>query len=168
MDAFCGRVPSFETIAMIQYICLRAPSRSLALLRSANCLSFSQFMKSKVAALLTLLGVLLAGSPAQATSILLDFGSTTVLPADELKSPAHAIGAVPASEITWNKIFIDTNTIYYGDNTLATGVTVDLGRSLVNSDTIDFNDNGFTVSALGGTINTGVYANTSPVHSGAD
>src|SRR6185369_3515409 len=86
MDAFCGRVPSFETIAMIQYICLRAPSRSLALLRSANCLSFSQFMKSKVAALLTLLGVLLAGSPAQATSILLDFGSTTVLPADALKS----------------------------------------------------------------------------------
>ncbi|HXU77770.1 MAG TPA: immunoglobulin domain-containing protein [Methylomirabilota bacterium] len=123
-------------------------------------------MKSKVAALLTLLGVLLAGSPAQATSILLDFGSTTVLPADELKSPAHAIGAVPASEITWNKIFIDTNTIYYGDNTLATGVTVDLGRSLLNSDTIDFNDNGFTVSALGGSINSGVYTNTSPVKDG--
>lgn len=71
MDGFRGRVPSFETIAMIQYICPRASSRFPALLPSANCLSFSQNMKSKVAALFITIGLSLTVSTAQATSILI-------------------------------------------------------------------------------------------------
>src|SRR5688572_19410877 len=107
---------------------------------------------------------------ARATSLLLDFGPTAVLPADATKSPGHASGIVPITEITWNRIVGDSNTLYYGDGTLATGVTIDLGRSTavgpVGDDTINFSDNGFTVSALGTAVNTGVYAGTSPVRDG--
>src|SRR5688572_23826407 len=106
-----------------------------------------------------------------AASLQFDFGPTTVAPADALRSPGHAIGAVPAPEVTWNKITLDTNTLYYGDGTPATGLSIELGRSSAvgfeGNDIIDYNDNGFTAtSALGGVQNTGVYAGTSPVRDG--
>ena len=106
----------------------------------------------------------------QATSLLLDFGPTLAAGTDRALSPGHYTGIVPASELTWNRITGDSNTLYYGDGTAATGVSLNLGRSTavgpVGDDTINFNDNGFTVSALGGSINTGVYAGTSPVKDG--
>jgi hypothetical protein len=101
-----------------------------------------------------------------ANNLLLDFGPTVTLAADATKSPAHSAGVVPAGEITWNTISADTNTLYYGNGTLASGVTLDLGRSAAGVDTINFSDNGFTVSALGSSANTGIYAGTSPVKDG--
>src|SRR5215475_11436481 len=100
----------------------------------------------------------LAGHQAGATALLLDFGPTVTLPADATKDPAHAVGAVPASEITWNTITADTNTLYYSAGTPATGVTLTLGRSTAGSDTINFSDKGFTVNALGTTVNGGIYS----------
>ncbi|HWI57715.1 MAG TPA: immunoglobulin domain-containing protein, partial [Bacillota bacterium] len=103
---------------------------------------------------------------ASAASLLLDFGSTAVTSADATKSPAFAAGAVPGTETSWNQITADTSTLVYSDGTAATGVSIDLGRSAAGVDTIDFNDNGFTVSALGSAYNTGIYAGTSPVKDG--
>ena len=63
-----------------------------------------------------LVGLMLGGqTDVNATSLLLDFGPTAVAAADALRSPGHAAGAVPAAEITWNRIVGDTNTLYYGD-----------------------------------------------------
>ncbi len=109
-----------------------------------------------------------AGS--QAASLLLDFGLTNTLAADALRDASHASGAVTNTEITWNRIAGDTNTLYYGDGTLATGVTLELGRSTavgpVSDDVINFSDNGFTVNLAGTALTTGVYAGTSPVRDG--
>jgi hypothetical protein len=106
----------------------------------------------------------------QAASILLDFGPTTVLAADALRDPGHASGAVTNTETTWNRITGDTNTLYYGDGTLATGVTLELGRSTavgpIGDDTINFADNGFNATLAGTSLTTGIYANTSPVRDG--
>ena len=114
-----------------------------------------------------LLGLMLmTPTAARAATLLLDFGPTVTLAADATKSPAHAVGAVPATEISWNTIAADTNTLYYANGGAATGVSLDLGRSTAGSDIITFSDNGFSVSALGGSINTGVYAGTSPVRDG--
>ena len=123
--------------------------------------------RTRITSLIATLGLLLACSlTTRGTSLLLDFGPTAVTTAYATNSPAHAIQAVPATEITWNQIVSDTNTLYYSDGSAATGVTLDLGRSADGVDTIDFNDNGFSVSALGWSISTGVYAGTSPVKDG--
>ena len=110
--------------------------------------------------------MLLTPDAAHAKALLLDFGPTATLAADATKDPAHAIGAVPAGEITWNTITADTNTLFYSDGTAATGITLDLGRSTAGVDTINFSDNGFSVSALGSAVNGGVYSGTSPVKDG--
>ena len=130
--------------------------------------TMKRFFPSRIIIVVALLS--LASIKSQASSILLDFGPTAVVPADALRDPGHASGVVPGTEITWNRITGDTNTLYYSDGTAATGITLDLGRSTavgpVGDDTINFSDNGFTVSALGTTVNTGVYAGTSPVRDG--
>lgn len=122
-----------------------------------------------VLAILIALGIGSLGS-AHATSLLLDFGPTTTAAADALRNPGHAAGAVPGTEIAWNRISGDTNTLYYGDGALAAGVTLELGRSAavgpVGDDVINFDDNGFSVNALGTALNTGIYAGTSPVRDG--
>ena len=122
-----------------------------------------------VLALLPIAAVITSLS-ANAAALLLNFGPTLSTGTDRLLDPAHYTGIVPASELTWNRITADTNTLYYGDGTLATGVTLNLGRSTavgpVGNDIINFNDDGYTVNALGTAINTGVYAGTSPVKDG--
>lgn len=119
---------------------------------------------------LTIGSMLAICSTARAASLLLDFGPTLATGADALRSPGHATGVVPGTEIAWNRIVGDTNTLYYGDGTAAPGVTLNLGRSTavgpVSDDTINFDDNAFTVNALGTTVNTGIYAGTSPVRDG--
>lgn len=115
-------------------------------------------------ACLTGLVALIPTAPAQ--TLLLDFGPTTTLVADAAKSPAHAVGTVPLSQTAWNTLSADASTLVFADGTSATGVAVDLGRSSAGVDTINFSDNGFSVGALGGSINTGVYSGTSPVKDG--
>ena len=137
----------------------------------ATATSLHMQLTKRILGSLTLVAVcMVASQPAGATSLLLDFGPTLATGTDRLLDPGHYTGIVPASELAWNRISGDTNTLYYGDGVLATGVTLNLGRSTavgpVGDDTINFNDNGFTVNALGTAINTGVYAGTSPVKDG--
>lgn len=116
-----------------------------------------------------LLTCLFSGCLAQAVpaaSLMFDFGQTAVTAADATKSPGHASGAVPAGEITWNQITADKAALVYGDGSAAVGIAIDIGRSAAGVDTIDFNDNGFTSSALGGAANVGIYSGTSPVKDG--
>lgn len=100
---------------------------------------------------------------ARGKALLLDFGPTATQAAYATNDPAHWLGAVPASEITWNTTTRDTNTVYYSDGATATGLSLELGRSAAGVDIINFSDNGFSSSALGGSQNTGVYAGSSPV-----
>jgi hypothetical protein len=104
---------------------------------------------------------------ARATSLLLDFGPTSITnTVDATHSPGHALNVIPSGELTWNTLQADTNTLYYGDGTPATGVTLDLGRSGVANKTIDFNDNGFNGTLIGTAIKGGIYTNSSPMRDG--
>jgi len=106
-------------------------------------------------------------SGARGKALLLDFGPTVTQAAYATNDPAHWVGAVPPSEISWNTTTADTSSLVYSDGSAATGVSLDLGRTTTaGSDIINFNDNGFTSSALGTQVNGGVYAGTSPVKDG--
>lgn len=104
--------------------------------------------------------------PAEAKSLLLDFGPTVVASSNATLSLAHSLGAVPATETSWNRIQGDTNGLVYSDGTPATRVAVDLGRSPAGVPVINFTDDGFISSALAGQITTGIYAGTSPMRDG--
>src|SRR5678809_1318880 len=81
----------------------------------------------------------LCPATARALSVMLDFGPTLVLAADATNAPGHAVGAIPLNQITWNRMTGDTNVVYFSDGTLATGVSIDIGRSTVaGSDIITF------------------------------
>lgn len=113
-------------------------------------------------------GVAFSGGAAPA--LLLDFGLTPSTGEARTLDPAHAAGLVPLTELEWNQITGDTSSLVYSDGSLATGVTLDLGRSLAvgpaGNDIVDFNDDGYSVSALGAVLNTGIYAAGSPVRDG--
>jgi len=105
-------------------------------------------------------------SQASATSLLFDFGPTQTDPAYAANSPAHVVGALSSSEITWNKLTADSTSLVFGDGTAATGISIDLGRSQDSVDTIDFTDNGFSTGLTGTAINNGVYVASSPGRDG--
>lgn len=115
--------------------------------------------------LLFCLGLGLPG--ASAASLLLDFGPTAVATAYATNSPAHAAGLVPSTEISWNTgLIADTSSLIYSDGTAAAGVSIVLGRSSAGVSTINYTDKGYLNSALGGSLNGGIYAGTSPVRDG--
>ena len=102
-------------------------------------------------------------------SLLLDFGPTLVASqADMLNSPAHALGGLSSSQTNWNTgLIADTSSgLIYGNGSAATGVAIDMGRSLAGGSSINFNDNGFLTGALGGQVNTGIYGGNSPITDG--
>jgi hypothetical protein len=107
---------------------------------------------------------------AQAASLLLDFGPTTISGTDGTNSPAHSMGFVPAAETSWNKITVDNSSLVYSDGSTATGVAVVLGRSDAGvSDTVNFNNKNINSTGLTGSgtgFNSGVYAGTSPMKDG--
>jgi len=114
------------------------------------------------------LAALSCGFHLQAQTLLLDFGATTVQTQDATLSMGHFAGAVPETDINWNKITTDTASgLVFADGTVAAGVSVELGRSDAGaSDSINFNNNIISSSALGGQENMGVYTNTSPTKDG--
>lgn len=103
-------------------------------------------------------------------SLLLDFGPAMVATAnDQINSPGHAVGGLSAVQTHWNTgVTADkAGGLVYSDGTAATGVSIDLGRSVVGGDTIDFTDNGFiSTNALGGSQSSGIYGGNSPVKDG--
>ncbi len=101
-------------------------------------------------------------------SLLLDFGPDTVFTiADRINDPAHSIGGLVDSQNNWNSgLIADASGLIYSDGTSATGISINLGRSAVGGTTINFNDEGFFNSTLGGQLNTGIYLGNSPAKDG--
>jgi len=106
---------------------------------------------------------------AASTSLLLDFGPTNVLSADATLDMGHFSGAVPNTEITWNKVVnadVPINTLTNSDGSAATGVAIVVGRSPVGvSNSVNYANKLITSSGLGA-IKTGIYTNTSPIKDG--
>ncbi|HWL53915.1 MAG TPA: hypothetical protein VNQ90_15855 [Chthoniobacteraceae bacterium] len=122
-----------------------------------NHLSISRIGTPLVTALAVLFLLPIAAS---ASVLMLDFGPTTVAPADQTNSPYHTVNT-SFSDTAWNKIEI-TNpaSLVYSDGSAATGVTLTLGSS-PNSTVVDFSSLPTHSNALGTQIGTGVFAGTS-------
>lgn len=114
------------------------------------------------------LALAMAASGSRAASLLLDFGPTTVASTESSLDMGHFSGAVPANQISWNKIVnADNSSLVYADGSAATGISVTIGRSAVGtSNVIDFSNKSVTSSALGSQLNIGIYTNTSPSKDG--
>lgn len=117
-------------------------------------------------------------APAPAAPILLDFGSGTGLVsagAAAADSPAHATGAVPSSQTTWNQV--TTNDIAAGglvnaDGSGALNVAVNLGHEVtIGSNVLDFAAaNAINAVSVTGnnSVNLGtIYAEAGPTHKAA-
>ena len=118
---------------------------------------------------LLLLALALNLSQAQAGSLLLDFGPTTVTGTDVTLSMAHFAGALTDADINWNQIINAdaTSGLVYSDGSAASGVSVIVGRSDAGiSDTVNYNNKNISSSALGGQLKNGIYTNTSPLKDG--
>jgi len=83
----------------------------------------------------------LALSSANAESLLLDFGPTTVATPYLTVSPGHNAGTIPGSETSWNKINSSaaTSSLLWGNGSAASGLTLNLGQeATVGNNTRDF------------------------------
>ncbi|HWD92632.1 MAG TPA: immunoglobulin domain-containing protein [Verrucomicrobiae bacterium] len=105
---------------------------------------------------------------ARAGSLLLDFGATTVAPADATLDMGHFSGAVPSTEISWNKIVnADNSSLVYSDGSAATGVSIVVGRCpAATTNVVDYTKKNISSSALGTAETQGIYTNTSPTKDG--
>ncbi|HEY9508602.1 MAG TPA: hypothetical protein VIV82_01945 [Verrucomicrobiae bacterium] len=83
----------------------------------------------------------LALSSANAESLLLDFGPTTVATPYLTLSPGHNAGTISGSETSWNKISSSaaTSSLLWGNGSAATGLTLSLGQeAVVGNNTLSF------------------------------
>lgn len=109
----------------------------------------------------TLAMLLAMAAPSHASTLLLDFGPTTITPGSETVSPGHAAAAVPLADTTWNSRTSGaaTSSLNYGDGSTATGVSLIMGQeSAAGSGTITLD--GTVTGSLagsGGGINTKPY-----------
>ncbi len=112
------------------------------------------------------LGSSLAG--VASTTLLLDFGPTTVASTEATLDMGHFAGAVPTAEISWNKIInADSSSLIYSDGSTAAGVSLVVGRSPVTvSNSVSYSNKNITSSALGSQISAGIYTATSPIKDG--
>ncbi|HEX7654156.1 MAG TPA: immunoglobulin domain-containing protein [Verrucomicrobiae bacterium] len=108
------------------------------------------------------------GLAAQAGTLLLDFGPTAVSGTDATLDLGHFAGGVPATLVSWNTVVnADNSALVYADGTAATGVSLVVGRSPAGvTNAVDFTKKQVSSSALGSTLNVGIYTNTSPSRDG--
>ena len=85
--------------------------------------------------------------------ISLNFGA---LVANNANSPGHALGGMPG--VNWNLVVGDTAGGIVNSRGEQTGVSVDLGKSAPNSQSIDWNVSGFGTISSGTQMNMGLYA----------
>lgn len=114
--------------------------------------------------LLCLLVTSLLACSASAQTLMLDFGPTAVTGGDATNSPLNS--ATGFAQTTWNTSLTGADIpsgLLYSDGSSATGVTVNIGQAvdLSQSTVMDLSNTSIKNSALGGTINTGVYSGTS-------
>lgn len=118
----------------------------------------------RIGQIVGILAVLALAPAVQAQVLMFDFGPTTPTGANLTNSPGHSAGAISNALTTWNVMgTLDVSSgLLYGDNTAATGISLSTGYETTNtSNIINFALNpGFSV-ALGGAVNTGVYAGDS-------
>lgn len=98
-----------------------------------------------------------AATAASAQVLMLDFGATAT--ATSTNSPYHAANGTFTGS-SWNQVVnSDATSLVFADGTAATGITVDVGASTSAGtlSVISLTKNPSGSSALGGTINTGVY-----------
>ncbi len=109
-------------------------------------------------------------APATAQVLMLDFGPTTASGASLTNSPYHTVnGAFTDSK--WNRLGTAdvTSGLRWSNDTAATGVSVNLGATTNDTDTLvglantPSNGTGLTGSALGGTV---LYADSAPGRDG--
>src|ERR1700755_3361414 len=105
---------------------------------------------------------------ARAGSLLLDFGATTVAPTEATLDMGHFAGAVPGTEINWNKIVnADNSALVYSDGSAAAGGSIVVGRCpTVTTNVVDYTKKNITSNALGTAETQGIYTNTSPTKDG--
>jgi hypothetical protein len=104
----------------------------------------------------------------KAGSLLLDFGPTNVAPSEATLDMGHFSGAVPATEISWNKIVnADNGALVYSDGTAASGVSIVVGRCpAATTNVVNYANKSITSSGLGTAETFGIYTNTSPTKDG--
>jgi hypothetical protein len=120
---------------------------------------------------IVILGAALTAT-ATSPSLLLKFGPTGITTtAGETNSPAHATGAVPLSQVTWNSPIITNSAqafsggvLYYSDGSTASGVSFLLGRSPggASSNVVTFPGSGYVNNNLGSAQSTGIYTSGYP------
>ncbi|HET6408744.1 MAG TPA: PEP-CTERM sorting domain-containing protein [Chthoniobacteraceae bacterium] len=115
--------------------------------------------------------VLIAPPLACAQTILLDFGPTTVSATDATVSPAHAVGAVPGSAVTWNKVLLsDIGSGVLSSTGGSTGVSINLGvESGTGSGTISYTTNpagGSTILGTAAGATSSLYSDTKVARDG--
>ncbi|HEY0944177.1 MAG TPA: PEP-CTERM sorting domain-containing protein [Opitutaceae bacterium] len=98
---------------------------------------------------------------AHAQVLMLDFGPTSPTGASTTNSPYHTAAGSSFTDGTWNVVGTAdvTSGLLFSNNTAATGVSVNLGKSTTT--TIALDSQPATSSALGSPTNTGVYSGTS-------
>lgn len=88
-------------------------------------------------------------SSLSAQTLLIDFGPTAATGDDRLVSPGHAVGAVPDSALSWNKITADSSNLISSTGA-STGVSINIGReSTAGGGTIDFDLNFGSIAGAG-------------------
>ena len=115
----------------------------------------------KIQTIPLMIALSLSMASAELLKLQLDFGPTTVpsTPTDmRIVSPYHTESGSVA-DLTWNKVELAdvASGLLYSNGSAATGVSLNLGVS-PNSNIIDFAAAPSTSSALGSSINTGVFA----------
>lgn len=116
-----------------------------------------------IRAKLTALAMLLSLIPmaASAAVLMLDFGPTVATGASQTNSPYHSVNQ-SFTDTYWNTTGVSNvlSGLVYSNGSAATGVTLTLGSS-IGSTLVDFSKPPGSSSALGATINSGVFAGTS-------
>lgn len=105
-------------------------------------------------------GILVTASQLSGQVLMLNFGSTSVPGAEATNSPYHSENPT-FTESTWNELGkSDSSSLVYADNTSATGIAFDIGRSnpLNSGPTVDFSVEPLSSNTLGD--DGGVYSLT--------
>lgn len=103
--------------------------------------------------------VLLGSATSLPAALLFDFGPTAPTGA-ETNSPFHV--ATGSTESTWNVIgTADTSSLLSSDGSAATGLSLDLGASILSGSIVNLANQPDNSNTLGVSVNGGVFAGTS-------
>jgi hypothetical protein len=97
-------------------------------------------------------------APASGGALMLDFGPTDPGQDQLTNSPGHVSGAVPMGETLWNVANPNASNLFYANGAPATGISMTLGSTPLDSKVVDFTASVSSSNALGSAHSTGIYA----------